>query len=344
MRKNHLREAKSVGGAFAGVRGKGRLSGLGFALLYLTGFALAISLLLYWQRSYFFPPETETALRITVILAEDRGYTTNILREGMSQAAFDHNCELTFVAPLQRSSSVEQTELLVKEASDPPLGIILVPADLEKLAAKVQELDLRFPVLYVNAPANAHATVGPDYTALARALAQRVLQEHPDVEHFDLFYSDGKNSAVKAVESELKIALKASSPKSVSSHALTEDFNASYYASLLKAQESSVLIALDASSLEKLGQSLDLYPQDSAVPALYGRGATPRNVDYLKREIVDCLIAESDYNAGYLAVANLAASIRSKKAPANILLEFHVLDRANINNPDFELLLYPLIQ
>ncbi len=319
------------------------LSNAAYVLLYLLGFGLVMSLFLYWQKDVFFPGAGPKAPRVTVVLASNSSYDSTVMRQGMNQAAYDYNVELTFTAPIRSGDSNEQISLLHSERLDIPEGVIIVSVDSIAVVNYLTETPLDTKLLLINTPDRdgiPYAVVGSDYPALAEELIRKITQEAPAARSFGIYYTDGKDSAARMLEKTLLEALKASDHE-VYSYALTPGISAEQLAAMVQGKD-DVLIGLDGNALRLLAESSRYLPETDK-PLIYGRGVSPENVDSIKSGTIRLLMAESDYNTGYLAVAEMALAIENKRTPESKVIAYTPIDRENVFSRENELLLFPIV-
>lgn len=291
-------------------RAKGSHSSF-FMPAYLLGLLLVLAVFLFWQREYFFPAGDESSLSISVILDGEQNYENNIIREGMNQAAFDYNCELTFVTPLKARDSQEQAELLSKEEIDPPRALIIRPADSAAICAALDELHLRSAILLVNSDRknDKYTQIGSDYTAIGTFMAEEIAARHENMPPVRIYHQTRRDSASLAIEKAFRERWKQLGGEIGERRGL-EPREDSFELSLeMEANRGSIFCALDAESLELLARAKEALYSFSLKPPLYGRGSNPNNVDSVREGTIQGMLVENNYNSGYLAVAQMADKV-----------------------------------
>lgn len=317
-----------------------------FMPLYLIGFCLVIAGYMFWQRDYFFPPREEASLRISVLLDSESGYANSIMREGMNQAAFDYNCELTFRAPLTSGSYEEQQRLLENELADPPQGIAVAPINEGKIMPVLKEAGSRMKLMLINAETEDSGlpNVGTDYKKMGTYLAQQVALHHENMPDVRIFYTDGANSSISRIEKGFSETWRKAGGRITTERILGHKVNAEYLAREMEDDRLSLWLALDANALETLAKAKRLLSSSLLKPPLYGRGNSPSNVDGIRDGTIQGMLVENSYNSGYLAIARLADAIRGNRNIKSETLRFYLITRDNVSSHESELLLFPIIQ
>lgn len=122
---------------------------------------------------------------------------------------------------------------------------------------------------------------------------------------------------------------------------MTDYVNTEHLRELVRNREADVLIGLDDGALERLADSI--YNIEDISARLYGRGVTPRNIDYVKNGTLSLLFAQSNYNAGYVSIANMAARIRGDALVYPEELHYQVLDQDTVASRENEWFLFPIL-
>lgn len=316
-----------------------------FMPLYIMASLLLITGYIFLQRDYFFPTREEASLNIKILLDRNDSYANDILREAMNQAAFDYNCELTFIAPLNPGNAKEQLKLLEKEADEVSDGLIIMPVDREKITEACAKLAPAADILFVNTAGGAepYPALGTDCREAGQALADYMAERHQNMPAVRLFYSDVAGAAEKAMQKAFEARWQERGGRVKTERILGRNPELGDLAEEMARDRDSLWLALDADALEVLSRAKKQLPPTILKPALYGRGSSPYNADGIRDGSIQAMLAENSYSLGYLAVSRLAESLRGERRLESESLKFHLIDRDNVGDHDNELLLFPII-
>jgi len=98
-------------------------------------------------------------------------------------------------------------------------------------------------------------------------------------------------------------------------------------------------VAFEPSALE---QAARLAQGQERPPLVYGTGATSTIASHLERSSITLSAAQNEFAAGYLAVEMLVNAINGTAGPRAQLLEFSVVRKETMYEPEHEKLLFPV--
>ena len=101
----------------------------------------------------------------------------------------------------------------------------------------------------------------------------------------------------------------------------------------------SAVVAFDTSALEHAARTL---AQMEEAPLLYGAGSSAAIAAYLEQGTITAVAARNEFAAGYLAVEMLVNAINGTAGPRAQLLEFSVVRKETMYEPEHEKLLFPV--
>ena len=310
---------------------------LGIPLLILC----ALFLLLAYPADRTLRPQP--LLEVSVILREtDVNLWTNA-RQGMEQAAMDLDVELRFLTPAEDNDAAQQAELLDREASGGAQAAVLVPADREVLAQAVADLSGKLPVVSLETDMTqdgAVCCVGTDNEALGRSLGEAVLRGVAEGGTVILLDSVPGDNAVAQRLAGARSVLEAAGRTVEICRPEGGETVAQALESALAQTDAGAVAAFEASALETAAQ----VRTEQSAPLLYGMGATAEVAAGLEQGKIAATAAKNEFAAGYLAVAAAVESIRSTDGAQSQTLPFFMVRRENMYDPDYQKLLFPVVQ
>lgn len=282
-------------------------------------------------------------LAVSVILREtDASLWTNT-RQGMEQAAMDLDVELRFLTPAQSNDAAQQIELLKREAEGGAQAAVLMPADREVLAPTVADLSGKLPVVSLETDMTADGAVcfvGTDNEALGESLAEAVLHGVAEGGTVVLLDSAPGDNAVKQRLEAARCVLEQAGRTVVLCRPAEGQTSAQALELLLGQVDAGAVTAFEASALEMAAQ---VRTGDSP-PLLYGMGATAEVAAGLERGKIAVTAAKNEFATGYLAVAAAVESTQTAADTPSQTLPFFMVRRENMYEPEYQKLLFPVIQ
>lgn len=310
---------------------------LGIPLLILC----ALFLLLAYPADRTLRPQP--LLEVSVILREtDVNLWTNT-RQGMEQAAVDLDVELRFLTPARDNDAAQQAELLDREASGGAQAVVLVPADREVLAQAVADLSGKLPVVSLETDMTqdgAVCFVGTDNEALGRSLGEAVLRGVAEGGTVILLDSVPGDNAVAQRLAGARSVLEAAGRTVEICRPEGDQTIAQALEAALTQTNAGAVAAFEASALEAAAQ----IRTEEQTPLLYGMGATAEVAAGLEQGKIAATAAKNEFAAGYLAVEAAVESIRTTDGAESQTLPFFMVRRENMYDPDYQKLLFPVIQ
>lgn len=307
---------------------KGKNDLIQLAILVVLGASVVLSLALPQLASDRQEPRL---LSLSVLFRDSDSTQWTNARLGMEQAADELGAELRFLTLSTPDDSLEQENLLLREAEGGADALVVVPADPLALA----ELALPCPFVTLESPAEGSAgDFSPDNALLGRELAQALLEDWTGGSVL-LLDTAGPRTGItlrlEAAREELECSGVSVEVRTQSDSDLPSLLDETGAGAVMVFEPSATLRAAEA--LEERGLS----------QRLYGVGSTAAITARLERGSISAVAAWSDYAAGYLAVGRAVEAARGRSghgAPAP--LAFSIIRGEDIYEPDNQKLLFPV--
>ena len=282
---------------------------------------------------------TELA-EVSVLFRDADSTAMSAARQGMEQAAVDMDVELRLLNLSEDGLASEQKELLEREVKNGADGVLLIPADRDVLASAVKEASV--PVVTMETDMSDCGAVGyvsMDNAALGEALGNMALNGAPEGSAVVLVntapdatgVSDRMKAAARVLESaDRRVYFCCPYGGDSLEEALTAE---------VQNWSAAAVVAFDTAALESAAQTL---AQMEEAPLLYGAGSSAAIAAYLEQGTITAVAARNEFAAGYLAVERLVNAIHGTASPKVQLLEFYVVRKETMYQPEHEKLLFPV--
>lgn len=279
---------------------------------------------------------------VSVLFRDADSTAMSAARQGMEQAAVDMDVELRLLNLSEDGLASEQKELLEREVENGADGVLLIPADRDALASAVQEASASVPVVTMETDMTddgAAGYVSVDNTALGEALGEMTLNGAPEGAAVVLVNTapdaTGICDRVKAAAQVLESAdRRVYFCRPYGTDSLEEALAAE-----VENWSAAAVVAFDTDALEGAARTL---AQMEEAPLLYGAGSSAAIAAYLEQGTITAVAARNEFAAGYLAVEMLVSAINGTSAPRIQLLEFSVVRKETMYQPEHEKLLFPV--
>ena len=279
---------------------------------------------------------------VSVLFRDADSTAMSAARQGMEQAAVDMDVELRFLNLSEDGLASEQKELLEREVENGADGVLLIPADRDVLCSAVEAASASIPVVTMEtdmSDCGAAGYVSMDNTALGEALGTMALNGAPEGSAVVLVNTAPDATGISdRVEAAAQV-LQAAQRRVYFCRPYGGDSLETALRTEVENWSASAVVAFDTSALERAARTL---AQMEDAPLLYGAGASATIAAYLEQGTITSVAARNEFAAGYLAVEMLVHAIQGTSFPKAQLLEFSVVRKETMYQPEHEKLLFPV--
>lgn len=277
---------------------------------------------------------------VSVIFRDADSTAMSAARQGMEQAAVDMDVELRLLNLSADGQADEQREILEREVENGADGVLLIPADRDALASAVKEASVPVVTMETDMAADGAAGyVSVDNTALGEALGTMTLNGAPEGSAVILVNTAPEATGISdRVEAAARVLEGAQRRAYICCPGQEGELEEALQATVEKWSASAV-VAFDTSALEHAARTL---AQLEEAPLLYGAGSSAAIAAYLEQGTITAVAARNEFAAGYLAVEMLVNAINGTAGPRAQLLEFSVVRKETMYEPEHEKLLFPV--
>lgn len=315
--------------------------------IFMSLYALVLVLLFLMSSTNLIIKERKKEIyRVSVIVEDSKDdYYVN-LKKGMDQAALEQNIDVNFITLYERNNSEQQKELVMREIDVGTQAIVLVPVDPVKTIAMLDNMTMDIPVIILGneeaAGNKVMASVSMDYFEAGQAAAGDIMKKEPWDTVVYLFteglqygsnrrFYDGLMSGFTEKGFQVNLIERAFESRftEVMAERVLKDHNAA-------------VIALDTESLIEVAEIKELNQEEFGKVALYGYGSTLKILHFMELGIIDGILSENLYNAGYLCMEKAVDAIDNKSIKETVKLEAFFLEKDDILKKEYEKMLYPI--
>ena len=285
--------------------------------------ALALVLLLVqWVRGGNAPQ----VHHVSVLLdGADGDYWKNF-RAGMNQAALEYNVDLRILSKYDGEAA--QADVLRAEWEGEADGVVLIPGDGAALGEILKEAPDRLVVGVVGpelGTGGVDCYVSPDYAAMGRRLADAAIGAGGD-RGCTIYLSPAAGETARRLAGELTALL---GEEQIDCRLVAVDPQA-----LSAPAKAGALVAVEPAMAEALCTAEDAWGR------VVGVGSSSRLLHYLEDGTAAARVVQSDYDAGYCAIAQVAARL-SRQGGAAPLLESYTATAENMFTQPMINILFP---
>ena len=303
----------------------------------LTGMLILIAVMAY---SYIVPTEsTEKKADISVVVYNESAGRWTAFKQGVDQAATDLGAVVNFLTVDGIEEYQEQINLLEREVENGAQGLVIAPADSQRMEGYITRISEVTTVVLVesgveNSPVI--TCVSADANEMGAELAKQIVE------------TEAKNKSVTLLQTDIKRTDQRERQDGFMDVMMEEGWTINRVKNpgeaaikkLLK-EEGQILAALDDLMLETAAEAAE---EEESKAWLYGIGSGERIAYSLDRGLIKGIVFQNDFNLGYEAVDMLIRKIRGGNAEAEFKIDYHYATKDTMHLPENERLLYPIIQ
>lgn len=282
---------------------------------------------------------------VSVICRSENTETWSTMKLGIDQAAKDMNVDVSFITLSSRNNVKEQVTLLNREVNNGADAVVIAPVNSSELNSPVTESQKKTPVVAMQSTVKNLAglqTVSCNNVEMGKALAREISKTEKSGSEIVILRNSMNCSNVsdclRGIQTEMK-------NRQLVYCDIPDDSTQAYNAArfCLAAHRSAAFIALDAETLEAIGQAKKDMKGNAMQAKIYGAGRTNKIVSLLEQNIINATAVENDYNMGYLCVRSAVDKIRGKD-DGNTEINYLMVNSSNMYQSESERMLFPFIR
>ncbi|MEF9945486.1 MAG: substrate-binding domain-containing protein [Lachnospiraceae bacterium] len=270
------------------------------------------------------------------------------VKQGLEQASNDFKVEITTVAPNDKSSVLEQLELIEKEVKNGADAILIEPIKNPEIEMKLQEIEQKVPVIEVNSAVSDKKQkegnrIRIDNYEMGQKLGHVILKRVKPGEQVVLLKSDMEYTDVeeqyKGVSDVLTKQGIAIEERSCIGEEREREMKIQ---SMMHKGNVNYVVAFDSTNLELLGK---VKKENVAFKniLIYGMGRTNQIIAYIEEGTLQAIGVSNEYSVGYLSAQKAVQQIREQDTQENEI-GFSIIEKDNLYTTENQRLLFPFVQ
>ncbi|NLK37907.1 MAG: substrate-binding domain-containing protein [Epulopiscium sp.] len=284
-------------------------------------------------------------VKISVISRDTTGDTMETLRQGMEQAASDMRAEISFITLSKRNDAQEQIRLIQREVLNGTDAILLSAADSEELSYIAEEVSKEIPIYTVESPVASdkvpQSAESKDWS-MGRLLGENLIYRGVFGKKILILESSMRCHNIVEREKGLLDAITGGRGEIITAAiGKTEDFKAEL-TEVVQIYEPDIVVALEPYTLNAAAEALQEKKYGS--PKLYGICTTSKTSQYMEEGLIEGIVVQNDFNAGYLSVYQVMKALKKTDATIDGEIEFALIHSYNMYSSQNQRLLFPFVR
>lgn len=299
-------------------------------VLFFVAFTLIMASVLYTDGTAQPSPNAQVAI---VAHGNESGDRWKALEAGVRQACRELDIESAVMNIAATRDSGMQFRLIEREIDSGISGLLIAPDNSAEMAVELERLYFLVPTVYVLNGIPDFDYVAADDAGMAELLAEKLASLDGGIAL--LTENSGRESVSRRLEAFL-----------ASMQAAGREVTIIQSAQEIKpagagAQAPVLVAALDTETLES---AIDTLSDSDDTIRLYGIGSTDKIVHAMTQGVVEGVVFQNEYAAGYIAMMQLAMRMGLIVPAMPSDIQYMYVDRLSLYEPDIERLLFPIVQ
>lgn len=294
----------------------------------------------------------EKPYTVSVILEDSNNDRWIAMRQGLEQAAQDHNLNLNYVFSGEFDDAEEEMELVVRELRSGTEGLIIQMAFDDAEMDVLGEAAAQTAVMLIESdvePQGVYPVTGPDNTSIGTALGREVMQQiviSGEKKRIGILCSNQKQIATQQRLAGIEQVLLRESGE------ILWVLEGSYENMIRELSEKNqempvdIIVALGNGETELAVDYLIGEGEERKESCLlYGVGCSEKAVYYLDKGWIKSLVVPNEFNMGYLSMEEVARQLKYRLSRAESMeVDYLVIDQTNLYEEDNQKILFPIVQ
>lgn len=298
----------------------------------------------------FFPTEKKEYTVAVIGKSSDTAVEFwSALNKGIQLAAEETGVHVTFDAPFYESDVEEQIALVDKIIAQKPDGVILIPADEEKLVESVQKIKqagIPFVCLDSDVKLNdGHVLIATDNFGAGQKAGKTLLS-----------LTGGRGKIIVAAHSEVSSTGKerisgffdgyggdGDALPVIYSNSVPENAYSEVYSLLQEHPDVTGIVGLnEPSTVGAVNAAADLGLLDNI--KVVGFDSSLEEIKYLESGAIDAVVSQEPFNMGYLSIKTIYGILNGEKPKGNISTSTRLITGENMYNEENQKFLFMFME
>lgn len=284
---------------------------------------------------------------VSVILGDTSDDYYGNFKKGVDKAAGEYNVDVSYITLYEKGDASQQMELVKREIDDGAAAVVLIPAKPEECAKTMDTMVLNSPVIILGNRFPCEGAAGgiaPDYGEQGRILGRAIASENSSrlpvlIFSQGLSWGYGKEIYFGLVSVLSQEGFETRLIESETGEAFRQAIEARVY----PGSGEAILAAVDVESLNDAADIIAGSPvYGNYITGVYGIGSTTKLLNQLDEGIIQGMVVNDQFDAGYLSIEKAVEAIRGGLEKEQTILESYYIEKSSLRESSLEKILYPI--
>lgn len=313
-------------------------------LLLILSFILLVNEI-FWRE------DSTKIYNISIITRGKNSESWLIMKEGIDQAAWEMNANISFITLSEENSVEEQTKLIKREINNGAQAILISPVDYEKMVEPIESAISKVPVILIESKVKSNKnlpSISCDNFQLGESLANEIIEKRNTSGKIAIVKNNLECSSIKERYDGFMSIIELSNNKCEFLE-IVGDKQVDYYdqsKKFLKENNIDMVVTFDTGILEAIGQAkkdLGSLNEKKSSIEIYGTGSTSKIISLLEENVISATAMQNEFNVGYLGVKTAISMIKGKHIE-NSMIYSTVINTKNMYSNENQRLLFPFVR
>lgn len=313
-------------------------------LLLILSFILLLNEI-FWRE------DSTKIYNISIITRGKNSESWLIMKEGIDQAAWEMNANISFITLSEENSVEEQTKLIKREINNGAQAILISPVDYEKMVEPIESAISKVPVILIESKVKSNKnlpSISCDNFQLGESLANEIIEKRNTSGKIAIVKNNLECSSIKERYDGFMSIIELSNNKCEFLE-IVGDKQVDYYdqsKKFLKENNIDMVVTFDTGILEAIGQAkkdLSSLNEKKSSIEIYGTGSTSKIISLLEENVISATAMQNEFNVGYLGVKTAISMIKGKHIE-NSMIYSTVINTKNMYSNENQRLLFPFVR
>ena len=288
---------------------------------------------------------------ISIITRGKNSESWLIMKEGIDQAAWEMNANISFITLSEENSVDEQSELIEREIKNGAKAILISPVDYEKMSEPIGNASNKIPIVLIESKVNLDKnlpSISCDNFQIGESLGREVIENVNNNGKIAIVKNNLECSSIK----ERYDGFMSTMDNTNNNYQFLEilgDKQIDYYNQSKKFLEENnidAVVTFDTGILEAIGQAkkdLSSVNKNKEFIEIYGTGSTSKIISLLEEKVIDATAMQNEFNIGYIGIKTAISMINGKHIENSIIYST-VIKRENMYSNENQRLLFPFVR
>lgn len=294
----------------------------------------------------------EKPYTVSVIVEDSNNDRWIAMRQGLEQAAQDHNIKLNYVFSGEFNDMEEEMELIEREVRSGAEGLIIRMVSSDEGVEELEDVAAQTAVMLIETdvePQGVYAVTGPDNREIGAALGMEVAEDIGDSEEpkkVGILCRDKEQIAIFQRLAGLQKIIGSENIEVLWSLEGSSESIARKLAEHDQEEPVDIIIAMGNDETElAVDYLIGRGEERKGNCFLYGVGCSEKAVYYLDKGWIKSLVVPNEFNMGYLSMEGIAKQLNYRLSNAeSVETDYLVIDKDNLYEEENQKILFPIVQ